>query len=49
VARADRYVSPAGSILDLSLLARSLRDPEVRAWIQQISRQLPANRTPFQI
>ena len=47
VVRADRYVSPAGSMLDLALLGELLVDPEAREWIAQIKRQLPADPSPF--
>jgi hypothetical protein len=47
VARLDHYLSPAGSLGDMVKLDRSLQDAEVRAWLEQIARHLPADRPLF--
>jgi hypothetical protein len=49
VSRADRFVSPTGGMMDLALLAKLLEDPDVRAWLREINRQLPADRPLFRL
>jgi len=37
IARAHRYVSPAGGMNDLAILEQLLLDAEVRGWVKRVS------------